>query len=83
MPFFVDPFDQGLIRDRSEVLELLRDKRAGLKTSDLAPVAVREVLCRICRNLVNSYSAAKEPEKARLFASFIEEFEAAYARNAM
>ena len=64
-------------------LALLRDKRTGIKTADLAPVPVREVLCRICRNLVNSYIAAGDPERARLFASFIEEFEAAYARNAM
>jgi len=82
MPFFVDPFDQGLIRERNEVFVLLRDKRVTLKTADLAPVPVREVLCRVCRNLVNSYTAAGDAERARLFTGFIEEFEAAYARNA-
>ena len=83
LPFFVDPFDQGLMRDRGEFVALLEARRVNLKPADLAPVPVREVLCRVCRNLVNSYTAAGDTEKARLFASFIEEFEAAYARNAM
>ena len=82
-PFFVDPFDQGFIRDADELLDLLRARRINPTAADLAPVPVREVLSRICRNLVNSYTAANDPEKARLFAGFIEEFDAAYARNAM
>ena len=51
------------------------------KMSDLAPTPVREVLCRCCRNLVNHYTAAGDSERAALFAGFVEEFEAAYARH--
>ena len=83
LPFFVDPFDQGLMRDRDELNALLHDRRVALSTPDLSPVPVREVLCHICRTLVNGYASAGDPDRARLFAGFIEEFEAAYARNAM
>jgi hypothetical protein len=31
---------------------------------------------------VNHYTAAGDPERAKLFAGFVEEFEAAYERNA-
>jgi len=82
-PFYIDPFDQGFIRDADELLDLLRARRINPTAADLAPVPVREVLSRICRNLVNSYTAANDHARARLFAGFIEEFEAAYARNAM
>jgi regulator of sirC expression with transglutaminase-like and TPR domain len=81
VPFFIDPFDQGYIRDAEEVIEKLRTKRAA-RISSLAPTPVREVLGMICRHLVNRYAAAGETGRARLFASFIAEFEAAYARNA-
>jgi hypothetical protein len=50
--------------------------------SDLAPTPVREVLCRGCRNLVHHYTAAGDLGHARLFASFVEEFETTYARQA-
>jgi regulator of sirC expression with transglutaminase-like and TPR domain len=80
-PFFVDPFDQGLFRDTYEVFTLLRSNHVIPKAADLAPTPVREVLCRNCRSLVGHFTAAGDPERARLFASFIEEFEAAYARQ--
>ena len=49
--------------------------------ADLAPTPVREVLCRSCRNLAHHYAAAGEPGRARLFASFVEEFESTYQRE--
>jgi regulator of sirC expression with transglutaminase-like and TPR domain len=81
LPFFIDPFDRGLFRDAEEILELLRANHVTPKLSDLAPTPIREVLCRSCRNLVNHYATAGEPERARLFADFVEEFEAAYAKH--
>jgi regulator of sirC expression with transglutaminase-like and TPR domain len=81
MPFFIDPFEQGAIRERDEMLALLADRRTGFRESDLSPVPVREVLCRICRNLVNSYTAAGEPDKVRLFTGFLDEFDAALTRD--
>ncbi len=81
-PFFVDPFDQGLFRDTFEIFALLRANNVVPKAADLAPTPVREVLCRNCRCLAGHFTAAGDPDRARLFAGFIEEFEAAYARQA-
>jgi regulator of sirC expression with transglutaminase-like and TPR domain len=80
--FFVDAFDQGVLRDAGDIFELLRARQITPTAADLAPVPVREVLCRSCRNLANHYGTAGDAERARLFASFVEEFEAAHARHA-
>lgn len=80
-PFFIDPFDRGLFRDADEILESMRANNQEPKITDLAPTPVREVLCRSCRNLVNHYHAAGDPARAKLFAGFVEEFEATYERN--
>lgn len=82
LPFFIDPFDRGVFRDAEEIFDLLRANNIVPKASDLAPTPVREVLCRSCRNLVNHYTAAGEPERAKLFARFVEEFEATYEKHA-
>ncbi|HEY3756298.1 MAG TPA: transglutaminase-like domain-containing protein [Opitutaceae bacterium] len=80
-PFFADPFERGALHTELEVLELLRRREYTPQPGELGPTPVREVLCRSCRTLVNHYREAGESDKARLFASFIEEFEAAYVRN--
>jgi regulator of sirC expression with transglutaminase-like and TPR domain len=82
LPFFIDPFDRGVFRDADEIFDLLRANNIVPKASDLAPTPVREVLCRSCRNLVNHYTAAGEPERAKLFARFVEEFETTYEKHA-
>lgn len=82
LPFFVDPFDRGVFRDAAELFDLLRARHVAPKLSDLAPTPGREVLCRCCRNLVNHYAAAGDPARARLFASFVADFEASHARAA-
>ncbi len=82
LPFFIDPFDRGVFRDAEEIFDLLRANNLTPQASDLAPTPIREVLCRNCRNLVNQYTSAGELERARLFARFVEEFEATYARHA-
>ena len=80
-PFFVDAFEQGILRNREEIFALLRARQIVPQASDLAPTPVREVLCRSCRNLASQYAATGDNARALLFASFIEEFEAAYARH--
>ena len=80
-PFFIDPFDRGIFLDTDEVFALLRANKIVPKGSDLSPTPVREVLCRSCRNLVNHYKAAGDLEHAKLFASFVEEFDATYERH--
>jgi len=82
LPFFIDAFDRGVFRDADEIFELLRANNIKPKATDLAPTPVREVLCRSCRNLVNHYTAAGEPERAKLFARFVEEFETTHAKHA-
>lgn len=82
LPFFIDAFDRGVFRDADEIFELLRANNIVPKHSDLAPTPVREVLCRSCRNLVNHFTAAGKPDRARLFAGFVEEFESTYERSA-
>ena len=82
LPFFIDPFDRGVFRDSEEIFDLLRANNIKPKATDLAPTPVREVLCRSCRNLVNHYTAAGEPERAKLFARFVEEFEGTYEKHA-
>lgn len=79
LPFFVDPFEGGAFRGAAEILEALAARPGGPRTSDLAPTTVREVLCRGCRNLVRHCEASLEPERARLYAGFVEEFEQAGA----
>ncbi len=81
-PFFVDPFDKGVFLDPDEIFTLLRANHISPKDSDLAPTPVREVLCRNCRNLANHYTTVGDAEHARLFASFVEEFESTHERHA-
>jgi regulator of sirC expression with transglutaminase-like and TPR domain len=81
VPFFVDPFDKGVFLDPDEVFTLLRANHVAPNDTNLAPATVREVLCRNCRNLANHYTSAGDTEHARLFASFVEEFETTYERN--
>lgn len=82
VPFFIDPFNAGVFLNAGEVYALLRANSASASVSDLAPTPVREVLCRCCRNLVNHYTAAGEPGRARLFAGFVAEFESTHERHA-
>lgn len=80
-PFFVDPFDRGIFLDTDEVFALLRANKIVPKSTDLMPTPIREVLCRSCRNLVNHYKAAGDDEHAKLFASFVDEFDSAYEKH--
>jgi regulator of sirC expression with transglutaminase-like and TPR domain len=80
VPFFIDPFDQGLFRDADEVFALLRSNHIAPKPSDLTPTTVREVLCRSCRSLANHYSVASDLARAQIFSEFADEFEATHER---
>lgn len=79
-PFFIDAFACGVLRTPAEVFALVRPTRRPTP-ADLAPTPVREVLCRCCRNLARHYAEAQEPDRARLFAGFVGEFEATYRRH--
>jgi regulator of sirC expression with transglutaminase-like and TPR domain len=81
LPFYIDPFNSGSFINAGEAVELLRRQSPNPTIADLAPTPVREVLCRCCRNLVNHYSVANDPDRARLFAEFVAEFESTYERH--
>lgn len=80
-PFFIDAFEQGAFRTAEDLFLILRTNHIVPKSTDLAPTPVREILCRCCRNLVHHYRAAGDDEHARLFAEFVEEFDATYERH--
>jgi len=80
-PFFIDAFEQGAFRSAADLFHLLRSNHIEPKVTDIAPTPVREVLCRCCRNLVHHYHTAGDDDHAKLFASFVEEFESTYERH--
>jgi len=80
-PFFIDPFDRGVFRDADELFEVLAARKIEPQIHHIAPTPVREVLCRCCHNLVNHYQQDGQPGNARLFASFVAEFDATFQRN--
>ena len=81
--FFIDAYEQGAFRTPGELLLQLRAQGIEPSLGDLAPAPVREVLARCCRNLVHHYKAAGDEAHSRLFASFVAEFDAAYARQSV
>lgn len=80
-PFFIDPFGGGAFRSGEDIFAQLRKNKTTPKLSYLTPTPVREVLCRCCRNLASHYAIAQDNDHARLFASFVHEFEITHQRN--
>ena len=80
-PFFIDAFDGGSLRSSEEMIARFKLFGGATPGSALAPTPVREVLCRSCRNLVNHYTASGNLERAKLFASFVDDFESTHARH--
>lgn len=80
-PFFIDPFERGAFRTQGELLLYLRARGFEPTPADLSPTPVREVLARCCRNLVAHYNAAGHPNRARMFETFVADFEASYERH--
>ncbi|MBC2593908.1 hypothetical protein H5P28_06500 [Ruficoccus amylovorans] len=81
-PFFIDVFESGVFRTAEELEAMLESHRLESDPGILAPISVGEVLVRCCRNLVNQFTRARDPESARLYADFVHEFENAYKRKA-
>ncbi len=81
-PFFIDPFERGALRGAIEIMSLLDENGIEPDPTLLAPAPVGDVLCRCCRNLVRQFGLRNNPGKAKLFASFVREFEDVYRRHA-
>lgn len=73
--FFVDCYDGGVFRSRTEVKMILLQN--GLPATDdfLAPVEADEVLCRCCRNLASQLDAVGDCARAEIFLGFVREVE--------
>jgi regulator of sirC expression with transglutaminase-like and TPR domain len=80
-PFFIDAFERGAFRTQGELMLYLRARGFDPAPADLSPTPVREVLARCCRNLVAHYAAGGHHHRARMFESFLGEFDATYERN--
>lgn len=76
-PFFVDPFEGGMLRSAEDVVTRLRRERIDVSRDDLVPATTAEVLCRMCRNLVVHFAHAGDRERSVLFAGFVAAFEQA------
>tara|TARA_Y100000385_G_scaffold268546_1_gene305680 strand:- start:743 stop:1603 length:861 start_codon:yes stop_codon:yes gene_type:complete len=79
LPFFIDPFDRGIMRKPEEIFDYLRERRIEPELHHLAPTPAREIFSRCCLNLINH--SHTDLVHAKMFASFVEEFAATYERN--
>ncbi len=81
-PFFIDVFEGGVFRTVEDLETMIHEYRMEFDPLTLTPATVGDVLMRCCRNLVNQFTRARDPESARLYADFVHEFENAYKRKA-
>lgn len=79
LPFFIDPFDRGIMREPDEVFDYLRNHRIEPELYHLAPTPAREIFSRCCLNLLKHSHA--NPAHTKMFTSFVEEFVATYEKN--
>lgn len=77
-PFYIDVFEGGAFRTREDLDVILEGFELPPEDNFFMPLPVGDVLLRCCRNLVNQFTRADQAESARLFASFVHEFESAY-----
>lgn len=80
-PFYIDVFEGGTFRGMEEIEEMLEPYDVDLEPGTFAPCPVGEVLARCCRNLANQYRRTGDPNRAKLFADYVNEFEAAHRLN--
>ncbi len=80
--FYIDASVRGAFRSPQEARKLFSFTNSRAGEDFLAPAPVGEVLCHCCQNLSRIYSISGNQIRARLFAGFIQEFEATYRRHA-
>lgn len=73
--WFLDCYDGGVFRTRTEVKLILLQN--GLPATDdfLLPVDAAETLCRCCRNLCSQLEAVGDSANAAIFLGFVRELE--------
>ncbi len=81
-PFYIDPYERGRFKMEEDLNDFLCNENFSPKPSYFAPIPVGQILRRSCANLSRQYTLNNDPERARLFASFVREFETIYRRHA-
>lgn len=80
-PFYVDPFERGRFIPQDELQEHLTRLRLPYDPQWLNPAPISEVLCRVCRNLSNHFNIKNYPRQARIFFSFVRNFDESHRRH--
>lgn len=80
-PFYLDTFHRGRLIEHHDLQEYLTRLRIPYDPQWLHPAPVGEVLCRVCRNLSHHFYLKNHPRNARIFATFVKEFEETYRRH--
>lgn len=74
-PLYIDCYEGGAFRTRSEVQLLLLDNQLPADEAFLQPVSVRQTLARCCRNLVSQHESQGDDRSSRLYLSFVHALE--------
>lgn len=80
-PFYIDPFEGGKFRSQEEMRALIARLHIQPELHHLAPVPISEVLCRVCRNLVEHFAARGQHRWSNRFRVFVRAFEASRRRR--
>lgn len=80
-PLYIDPFDRGRFWNSSDLLHRLEQTSFVSNINILAPVPIREILSRSCRNLVSHYAQIGDTKNSLLFHSFVTEFGDVYHKQ--
>lgn len=81
LPFYIDAFKRGRFIAPGQLLDYSSGYLSVSQLGNLAPSPVREVLTRCCQNLANHYSASDQESQARLFASFVQDFQTTHTAS--
>ncbi|MGA0134620.1 MAG: transglutaminase-like domain-containing protein [Opitutales bacterium] len=73
--FYLDCFEGGTFRTRSEVQLMLLDNHLPADEAFLGPVSARQTLARCCRNLVSQCEAAGDDSLSRMYQGFAQTLE--------
>ena len=60
--FYIDAFNRGRLLSKVECIRFLNESPDGYREKYLSPVSSREILARMCRNLVQVYKQLEDPE---------------------
>jgi regulator of sirC expression with transglutaminase-like and TPR domain len=80
-PFYLDAYNRGRLIGHEDLREYLTRLRVHYDPQWLSPATASEVLCRVCRNLSHHFYLKNSPRNARIFSTFVKEFEDTHRRH--